>query len=142
MREIIDNVVYDDEFEPVEMVISQGEYNDVSSTHYAIQLEVGFDEEMEDILTEHDLEMSGYILESIVEVFLETENPTLLEAIIGQESEDATLVLYADTEENQRSNVSSVSRRGLLRAGVGAATLAFAGAPTVAQPPMVASALV
>jgi peptide methionine sulfoxide reductase MsrA len=110
MREIIDNVIYDDEFEPVEMVISQGEYKDVSSTHYAIQLEVDFDEEMEDILTKHDLEMSGYILESIVEVFLETENPTLLEAIIGQESEDATLVLYADTEENQRKIAEAVQK--------------------------------
>jgi hypothetical protein len=103
MREIIDDTIYDDEFLPIEMLITEGFQNDVPTTFYQIALEAGFDDQVDEILLNSGLDTSGYVLECIMVKFLEQEHPNLLPHIIGTDSESATFVVYADSEENQRA---------------------------------------
>lgn len=110
MRETIYDTIYDDEFSPVEMTISEGFYKDVPTTHYSIQLEAGFDDDIDDMLLDLDLDTSGYVLESIIHKFLEAEKPELLETITGNDCESSTFVIYADTEDNQRLLAKEIQR--------------------------------
>jgi hypothetical protein len=103
MREILDDTIYDDEFLPIEMLITEGFYNDVPTTFYQIALEAGFDDEVDEILLNLKLDTSGYVLECILMKFLEQEHPDVLQHLTGSDSESATFVVYADSEENQRS---------------------------------------
>lgn len=101
MREIIGDAIYDDEFHPVEMMISPGFHNGVPSIFYQITVEIEFDEDIDEILSDLDLENSGYTLESIFIKFLEIEKPELLESISGFDSESQTFVAYTSSENNQ-----------------------------------------
>jgi hypothetical protein len=103
MREILDDTIYDDEFLPVEMLITEGFHNDVPTTFYQIAIEAGYDEEVDEVLLNLELDTSGYVLECILMKFLEQEHPNMLTHLIGSDSESATFVVYADSEENQRA---------------------------------------
>ena len=103
MREILDDTIYDDEFLPVEMLITEGFQNDVPTTFYQIALEAGYDDAVDKILLGLGLETSGYVLECIIMKYLEQEHPDLFQHIIGSDSESATFVAYTNNEENQRA---------------------------------------
>ncbi len=101
MKEVIDDMEYDDRYTPVEISKSEGYYKDVPTIHYSITVEADFDEEFEEIIESFDLAISGYTLEGIILARIEQENEALVEHIVSLDTEDTTFAAYADTEENQ-----------------------------------------
>lgn len=110
MKEIIEDTEYDDEYEPVEMVKSEGYRNGVPTTFYTITVEADFDEDFKEILEEFDLDISGYNLETIILAYLEQEQAELLEHIVSFDTERTTFVCYTDTAENQHTLAALIQK--------------------------------
>lgn len=110
MNEITEDTRYDDTYSPVEMSTTVGLYKGVGATFYQIALAAGFDDEIDAVLLDFGLDTAGYTLESVILKFLETENPELLDAIVGLDSESATCVLFVDTAENQHQLAKEIYR--------------------------------
>ncbi|MDO1451290.1 Imm51 family immunity protein [Rhodocytophaga aerolata] len=110
MKEIIEDTEYDDQYEPVEMVKNDGFRNGVPTTFYTITVEADFDDEFVEILEEFDLDVSGYILETIILAYLEYGKAELIDNIVSFDTEMSTFVAYADTEENQHEIAALIQK--------------------------------
>jgi hypothetical protein len=108
MKEKLDDgTIIDDEFSPLELSISEGLKDNLPTTHFSITLEADFDEKFEEIFENFELEMSGYLLESIIIKYLESISPEIIDTL-DFDSELSTFVAYADNEENQRIVASNI----------------------------------
>ncbi len=87
---------YYDDFVPFQILTIKE--NDQLS--HQIDLEMGFDDDLEEWLENLDLEVSGYTFQYIFHLWIQENNPEFLDWIENFDSENSTFVAYLDSEEH------------------------------------------